>query len=81
MSVMDTVKGLVDRGRMLASDNADKIEGAVDKAGGFLDQRTGGRFSGTIGKGAKAVKHVIPEQTPSRSETEDLFGESTPNTD
>lgn len=72
MSVMDTVKGLVDKGRALASDNSDKIQGAVDKAGGFIDHRTGGRFSDTIGKGAKAVKQIIPEQTPSQPSMSDM---------
>ncbi|WP_372341764.1 antitoxin [Nocardia sp. CC216A] len=59
---MDTLKGLVGKGKDVAAQNAEKIESAVDKAGGFIDQKTGGKYSDKIDKGAEAVKNAIPEQ-------------------
>ncbi|RDI61395.1 antitoxin [Nocardia pseudobrasiliensis] len=68
MSLMDTLKGLVGKGREAASENAEKVHGAVDKAGGFINEKTGGKYSDQIGKGADAIKNAIPEkdqpQTP-----------------
>lgn len=62
MSLRDTLKGLVGKGRKVAAANADKIEAAVDKAGGFIDEKTHGKYSDQIGKGAAALKNAIPEQ-------------------
>ncbi|MBF6171617.1 antitoxin [Nocardia blacklockiae] len=62
MSLMDTLKGLVGKGREAASENADKIHGAVDKAGSFIDEKTGGKYTDKIGKGTDAVKNAIPEK-------------------
>ncbi|WP_227984465.1 antitoxin [Nocardia spumae] len=62
MSLMDTLKGLMGKGRDVASENAEKIHGAVDKAGGFINEKTGGKYSDHIGKGTDAIKKSIPEQ-------------------
>ncbi|WP_280381095.1 antitoxin [Nocardia wallacei] len=62
MSLLDTLKGLVGKGRDAASENAEKIHGAVDKAGSFIDEKTGGKYTDKIGKGTEAVKNAIPEQ-------------------
>ncbi|MFI6870345.1 antitoxin [Nocardia sp. NPDC050406] len=59
---MDTLKGLVGKGKDVAAQNAEKIESAVDKAGGFIDQKTGGKYSDKIDKGTEAVKNAIPEE-------------------
>jgi len=60
MSLVDTLKGLVGKGKEAASKNADKINDAVDKAGGFIDDKTGGKYSDKIEKGKDAAKKVIP---------------------
>ncbi|WP_280269855.1 antitoxin [Nocardia wallacei] len=62
MSLMDTLKGLVGKGRDAAAENAEKIHGAVDKAGSFIDEKTGGKYSDKIEKGTEKVKGAIPEQ-------------------
>ncbi|MBF6334175.1 antitoxin [Nocardia transvalensis] len=62
MSLLDTLKGLVGKGRDAASENAEKIHGAVDKAGGYIDQKTGGKYSDKIEKGTGAIKKAVPEQ-------------------
>ncbi|MFE2993817.1 antitoxin [Nocardia sp. NPDC059246] len=56
---MDTLKGLVGKGKEVAAQNAEKIEQAVDKAGHVIDEKTGGKFSAQIDKGAEAVKSAI----------------------
>lgn len=60
MSLVDTLKGLIGKGKEAAAQNAEKIEGAVDKAGGFIDDKTGGKYSDKIEKGKDAAKKVIP---------------------
>ncbi|MGW4246688.1 antitoxin [Nocardia sp. NPDC004722] len=57
---MDTLKGLVGKGKEVAAQNAEKIEQAVDKAGHVIDEKTGGKFTSQIDKGAEAVKNAIP---------------------
>nr|WP_221333090.1 antitoxin [Nocardia transvalensis] len=60
--MIDTLKGLVGKGRDAASENAEKIHDAVDKAGGFIDEKTGGKYSDKIGKGTDALKNAIPDK-------------------
>jgi len=60
MSLVDTLKGLVGKGKEAASKNADKLGDAVDKAGGFIDDKTGGKYTDKIEKGKDAAKKVIP---------------------
>ncbi|MEU3352973.1 antitoxin [Streptomyces sp. NPDC037389] len=62
MSLMDTLKGLVGRGKEAAAENPEKVHEAVDKAGGFIDEKTEGKYSDQIGKGADAVKNAVPER-------------------
>ena len=64
MSLIDTLKGLVGKGKEVAAQNADKIENAVDKAGGFIDEKTKGKYSSQIDKGTEAVKGAIPTDAP-----------------
>jgi hypothetical protein len=62
MSLMETLKGLVGKGRDAVAENAEKVHDAVDRAGGFIDEKTGGKYSDQIGKGVDAVKNAIPER-------------------
>lgn len=45
MGFADNLKGIVDKGKELAAENSDKIEDVVDKAGDFIDDKTGGKFA------------------------------------
>ncbi|MFC9788848.1 antitoxin [Rhodococcus sp. NPDC127528] len=60
MSFADTLKGLFGKGKQLAAENADKVESAVDKAGDFVDDKTGGKYKDTVDKVQDAAKKVIP---------------------
>lgn len=70
MSLIDTLKGLVGKGKEVAAQNADKIENAVDKAGGFIDEKTKGKYSSQIDKGTEAVKGAIPTDAPAAAAPE-----------
>ncbi|MFE5290243.1 antitoxin [Nocardia sp. NPDC056611] len=60
---MDTLKGLVGKGKEVAAQNAEKVERAVDKAGQVIDEKTGGKYSSQIDKGADAVKSALGADT------------------
>lgn len=64
MSLMDTLKGLVGKGKEVAAQNAEKVEQAVDKAGQVIDEKTGGKFSSQIDKGTEAVKSALGTDAP-----------------
>lgn len=72
MGFVDSLKGLVGKGKEVAAQNADKIEQAVDKAGAAIKDKTGGKFDAQIDKGAEAVKHAIPtdESAPAAAPAE-----------
>ena len=54
MGILDKVKGLL-------SENADKVETAINKAGEFVDEKTQHKYSDTIHKvQAEAKKRVDP---------------------
>lgn len=54
MSIFDELKGkaagLKDKAAELIHDNSDKIGGAIDSAGNFIDEKTGGKYSGHVDK-------------------------------
>ncbi|MFD4430947.1 antitoxin [Nocardia sp. NPDC058497] len=62
MSLADTLKGLLGKGKEAVEQNADKINEAVDKAGTFIDEKTGHKYSDKIEKGKDAAKKVVPPQ-------------------
>ncbi|MFC4377284.1 antitoxin [Nocardia halotolerans] len=64
MSLVNSLKGLLGKGKEAAAQNADKIHDAVDKAGSFVDGKTGGKYSDKIAKGTEAAKKAVPPQEP-----------------
>ncbi|QUR68832.1 antitoxin [Mycobacterium spongiae] len=51
--------GFLDKAKDLLSQNADKVETAIDKAGEFVDERTQRKYSDTIHKVQDEAKKVI----------------------
>ena len=49
MSFLDKAKDAAAKAKSLAADNTDKIESGLDKAGTFVDDKTGGKYSDKIG--------------------------------
>ncbi|MFC6009795.1 antitoxin [Nocardia lasii] len=62
MSLVDSLKGLLGKGKEAVEQNADKINDAVDKAGTFIDDKTKGKYTDKIEKGKDAAKKVVPPQ-------------------
>ncbi|GAA4489095.1 antitoxin [Rhodococcus olei] len=60
MSFADTLKGLFGKGQQLAADHADTVEDAIDKAGDFIDDKTGGKYAEHVDKAQDAAKKIIP---------------------
>jgi len=56
--------GFLDKAKELLSQNADKIETAIDKAGEFVDDKTQGKYSDTIHKVAEEAKKVAGPGAP-----------------
>lgn len=48
MSFLDKAKDAAAKARALAVDNTDKIESGLAKAGDFVDDKTGGKYSDKI---------------------------------
>jgi hypothetical protein len=56
-----------DRARGLAAEHNDKIDAKLDRAAGFLDEKTGGKYSDKIGTGVGRAKDGLDrfaEQQP-----------------
>ncbi|MGV8871360.1 MAG: antitoxin [Rhodococcus sp. (in: high G+C Gram-positive bacteria)] len=62
MGFADNLKGIVDKGKDLAAENSDKIDDVVDKAGDFIDNKTGGKYADKIDKVQEAAKKAIPDK-------------------
>lgn len=56
MGFADNLKGAVDKGLEYAKDNADKVDGLVDKAGDAIDEKTGNKFSSQVDQAQDAAK-------------------------
>lgn len=56
-------KGLA-KGRDLLSQNADKVETAITKAGEFVDGKTQGKYSDTIHKVQEEARKVVDTGEP-----------------
>jgi hypothetical protein len=51
--------GLLDKAKDLLSQNADKVETAINKAGDFVDGKTQRKYSDTIHKVQEEAKKVV----------------------
>ncbi|GAA5227500.1 antitoxin [Paeniglutamicibacter antarcticus] len=63
MSVFDELKGKADglkeKASELIHDNAEKLDGAIDSAGDFIDEKTGGKFSERVDKVQDGAKNLL----------------------
>ena len=55
--------GFLDKAKDLLSQNADKVEMAIDKAGDFVDEKTQGKYSDTIHKVQEEAKKASEKAT------------------
>ena len=50
---------MVDKAKDLAGDNKDKVKEGIDKAGDFVDEKTGGEHTDKIEQGEDAAKDFV----------------------
>lgn len=53
--------GIFDKAKDLLGDKPEIVDGAVDKAAGLVDEKTGGKFDGQINQGAEFAKDKAEE--------------------
>jgi len=51
--------GFLDKVKGLAGQHADKVEGAIDKVAGVVDEKTGGKYADQIDRGAETAKGFV----------------------
>jgi hypothetical protein len=51
--------GILDKAKDLLSQNADKVETAINKAGEFVDEKTQGKYTDAIHKVQEEAKKVV----------------------
>ncbi|WP_029110248.1 antitoxin [Mycobacterium sp. URHD0025] len=56
--------GFLDKAKQLLSQNADKVEQAIDKAGDIVDDKTQGKYSQHVDKAQEAAKNAINKDEP-----------------
>ncbi len=55
--------GFLDKAKDLLSDNADKVDSVIDKAGDIVDQKTQGKYASTVDKVQDAARKVVQDNT------------------
>ncbi|BBZ12283.1 MULTISPECIES: antitoxin [Mycobacterium] len=56
--------GFLDKAKSLLSQNADKVEQAIDKAGDIVDDKTGGKYKDAVDKVQDAAKKAVDKGNP-----------------
>ncbi|MGH3968447.1 MAG: antitoxin [Mycobacterium sp.] len=56
--------GFLDKAKSLLSQNAEKVEQAIDKAGDIVDSKTSGKFKDTVDKMQDAAKKAVEKGDP-----------------
>ncbi|CDP88530.1 MULTISPECIES: antitoxin [Mycolicibacterium] len=56
--------GFLDKAKDLLSQNADKVEQAIDKAGDIVDEKTQGKYSQHVDKAQEAAKNALNKEEP-----------------
>jgi hypothetical protein len=56
--------GFLDKAKQLLSQNADKVEQAIDKAGDIVDSKTSGKYKDAVDKVQDAAKKAADKGDP-----------------
>jgi len=49
----------LNKGKKMAAENKDAVKDGVDKAGDFVDDKTGGKYAEHVDKGQEAAKDYV----------------------
>lgn len=63
--------GFLDKAKHLLSQNADKVDTAIDKAGDIVDQKTQGKYAQHVDKAQDAAKNAIRKDNPDNPDSPD----------
>ena len=69
---------LVEKVKKLAGDNAEKLEGAIEKAAKIIDDKTGGKYHDKVEKGAGAAKGLVGKVSEGEGGEQDPPSRTTP---
>ncbi|BBZ77656.1 kanamycin biosynthetic protein [Mycolicibacterium anyangense] len=61
----------IDKAKEVLSQNADKVEAAIDKAGDIIDEKTQGKFSEAVDKVQDAAKSAVEKGAEAVKKTTD----------
>ena len=56
--------GFLDKVKSLVSQNADKVDQAIEKAGDIVDQKTRGKYASQVDKVQEAAKKAVEKTDP-----------------
>ncbi|ABK72904.1 antitoxin [Mycolicibacterium smegmatis] len=56
--------GFLDKAKDLLSQNADKVDTVIDKAGDMIDEKTQGKYAQHVDKAQDAAKNAIHKDDP-----------------
>ncbi|AWT56469.1 antitoxin [Mycolicibacterium smegmatis] len=56
--------GFLDKAKDLLSQNADKVDTVIDKAGDMIDEKTQGKYAQHVDKAQDAAKNAIRKDDP-----------------
>jgi hypothetical protein len=56
--------GFLDKAKDLLTQNADKVDTVIEKAGDIVDSKTQGRYSDTVDKVQEAAKKAVDKRNP-----------------
>ncbi len=56
--------GFLDKAKDLLSQNADKVDAAIDKAGDLVDEKTQHKYADTVDKVQDAAKQAVDKLNP-----------------
>jgi hypothetical protein len=62
--------GFLDKVKGLASQNADKVNEAIEKVGDIVDEKTGGKFQGVVDQAQEAAKKAVSGEQPAEQASE-----------
>ena len=56
--------GFLDKAKDLLTENADKVDTVIEKAGDIVDSKTQGKYSDTVDKVQQAAKKAVDKSNP-----------------
>jgi len=69
--------GFLDKAKEVLSENADKVEAAIDKAGDIIDEKTQGKFKEAVDKVQETAKSAVDKTAEAAKNVTDKGNQQT----